>query len=101
VADGVGELREPAVEGPLSDVAGKEETKGEVGRLAGLQRGRYCLWMLRLWMEDQLDVLAGFLLERGDGLLNGLLLLRVVALIPPYDEVGGLRARRRRGERRR
>ena len=52
-------------------------------------------------MEDELDLLAGLLLEGGDDLLDRLVLLGVVALIPPHHEVGGLRAERRHGERRR
>jgi hypothetical protein len=51
--------------------------------------------MLRLWMEDELDLLAGLLLEGGDDLLDRLALLRVIALIPPHHEVGGPRAERR------
>ena len=40
VADGVGEVHEPIVEGPLSDVVDEQEAEGEVGRLADLERRR-------------------------------------------------------------
>ena len=46
-------------------------------------------------MEDQLDLLAGLLLERSDDLPQRRVLLRVVALVPPHDEVGGPGAERR------
>ena len=49
-------------------------------------------------MEDQLDLLAGLLLEGGDDLLDRLVLLGVVALVPPHHEVGGVRAERRQDE---
>jgi hypothetical protein len=45
-------------------------------------------------MEDQLDLLAGLLLEGRDGLLNRLSFLDVVALIPRHHEVGSLRVGR-------
>ena len=51
-------------------------------------------------MKDQLDLLAGVLLEGGDDLPDRLVLLRVLALIPPHDEVGGPGAERRHGEHR-
>ena len=47
------------------------------------------------WMENELDLLAGLLLEGGDGLPDRLVLLGVVPLLPPHHEVGGLRAERR------
>ena len=99
MADGVGEIHEPVVEGPLSDIVVKNEAEGEVGRLAGLERRRDRRRMLVPWMEDQLDLLAGLLLEGGDDLLDRLVLLGVVALLPPHDEVGGPRAERRQHER--
>jgi hypothetical protein len=40
-------------------------------------------------MEDQLDLLAGILLECGDELPDRIVFLGVVALIPPRDEIGG------------
>jgi hypothetical protein len=89
---------EPVVECPLSDVAAEQQSVGEVGWLAGVQCGRNRFSMLRLWMEDQLDLFAGLLLEGGDDLLDRLVLLGVVALIPPDDEIGGMRAERRQAE---
>ena len=50
-------------------------------------------------MEDELDLLAGLLLEGGDDLPDRLVLLGVVPLLPPHHEVGGLRAERRQNER--
>ena len=52
-------------------------------------------------MEDQLDLLAGVLAEGGDDLLDRLVLLGVIALVPPHDEIGGLGGERRHDERRR
>jgi hypothetical protein len=77
----------------------KKIAEGEVRRLAGLERRIDRLWMLRLWMEDQLDLLAGLLLEGGDDLLDRLLLLGVVALVPPDDEIGAAAARKTRASR--
>ena len=51
-------------------------------------------------MEGELDLLAGLLLEGGDDLPDRLVLLGVVALIPPHHEVGGLGAERRQEQRR-
>ena len=51
-------------------------------------------------MEDQLDLLAGFLLECGDDLPDWIVFLGVVALIPPDDEIGAPGAERRHQERR-
>jgi hypothetical protein len=57
VADGPGEVHEPVVECPSSDIATEQQAEREIGRLARLQRRRNRLWMLRFWMEDQLDML--------------------------------------------
>jgi hypothetical protein len=46
-------------------------------------------------MKDQFDLLAGILLEGRDDLLDRLALLRIPALVPPHDEIGGLDAKRR------
>jgi hypothetical protein len=78
------EIHESVVECPLSDIVAEQKPEGEVGWLAGLQCRRYRPAMLRLWLEDQLDLFAGVLLEGGDDLLDRLTLLGVVALIPPY-----------------
>ena len=45
-------------------------------------------------MEDELDLLAGLLLEGGDDLPERRLLLGVEALFPPHHEVGGAGRRR-------
>jgi hypothetical protein len=37
VADGVGEIDEPIVESPFGDIVAKEEVKGKIGWLAGLE----------------------------------------------------------------
>jgi hypothetical protein len=41
---------------------------------------------------DEPDLFPGLLLERGDDLDDRLIRLAVKALLPPYHEVGGLRA---------
>ena len=51
-------------------------------------------------MEDELDVLAGFLLKGGDDLPDRLVLLVLIPFLPPHHEVGGPGAQRRGGERR-
>jgi hypothetical protein len=51
-------------------------------------------------MEDQLDLFASLLLEGGDDLPDRLLLLGVVALIPPDHEVGAPSTERRYDDRR-
>jgi hypothetical protein len=43
-------------------------------------------------VKRELDILAGLLLEGGDDILDRLVLVRVVALVLPHHEVGGLRA---------
>ena len=99
VADGVREVHEPILEGPLADVVVQAEAEGEVGRLAGLERRHDLVRKLLLWMEDELDLLAGLLLEGGDDLPDRLVLLGVVALLPPHHEVGGPGAERRQDQR--
>src|SRR3712207_5678882 len=47
---------------------------------------------------DELDVLAGLLLERGDDLRDRRVPLGVEALLPPDDEVGAAGAERRQNE---
>ena len=51
------------------------------------------------WL-DELDLLAGLLLEGGDDLPDRLVLLGVAALLPPHHEVGGPGAERRQDQRR-
>ena len=48
---------------------------------------------------DELDLLAGLLLEGGDDLRDRLVLLGVEALLPPDHEVGGPGAERRQDDR--
>ena len=48
---------------------------------------------------DELDLLAGLLLEGGDDLRDRLVLLGVEALLPPHHEVGGPGAERRQDDR--
>ena len=50
-------------------------------------------------MEDELDLLAGLLLEGGDDLPDRRVLLGVESLLPPDHEVGGPGAERRQDER--
>jgi hypothetical protein len=76
----------------------KKVAESEVGRLADLERRLDRLWKVVPWMEDQLNLPAGLLLEGGDDLLDRLVLLRGVALVPPHDEVGGVGAERRHHE---
>jgi hypothetical protein len=51
-------------------------------------------------MEDEFDLLAGLLLESRNDLPDSLVLLRVVAFVPPNDEIGGLGGERRYDDRR-
>jgi hypothetical protein len=46
VADSAGEVDQPVVECPLSDIAAEQQAEGEVGRLAGLERRRNRLSVL-------------------------------------------------------
>ena len=55
--------------------------------------------MLVLWMEDELGMFAALVLERGDHLSDRCVFLRVVPLIPPHHEVGGVCADRRQDQR--
>ena len=54
--------------------------------------------MLIFGMKDELDLLAGILLEGRDDFPDRLALLRI-ALIPPHDEIGGLGAERAHDQR--
>ena len=100
MADGVGEIDQSTLVGPLLVVLGVDYAEGEVGRLPGLDRRYELVRKLLFGMEDELDLLARLLLEGRDDLPDRLVLLRVVALIPPHDEVGGLGAERRYDDRR-
>ena len=51
-------------------------------------------------MEDEFDLLAGLLLESRNDLPDRLVLLRVVAFVPPDDEIGGLGPERCHSEHR-
>jgi hypothetical protein len=94
VADCVGEVHEPIVEGPFRDVVGHNRAERKVGRSARRQRRLELLREFRLLIEDEFDMLTAVLLEGRDGLPDRLVLLRVEPLIPPHHEVGGLRAER-------
>ena len=93
MADGVGEVHEPIVEGPLRDIAGNAYAEREIGRLARLQRRLELVRELLCSIENELDLLAAPLLESGDGLPDRRILLGVVSLLPPHHEVGGLARR--------
>ena len=69
MADGVGEIDGPIVEGPLSDVECNSCAEREVGGLVRLERGLDLIRKLRLGIEDQLHLLA-LGLEGGNGLLT-------------------------------
>jgi hypothetical protein len=100
VADGVGEIDQPTLVGPLLVLTDVEDAEGEGGRLSGLARRHDRVRKLLLGMEDEVDLLARLLLEGGDDLPDRLVLLRVVAFIPPDDEIGAPSAKRRRCEHR-
>jgi hypothetical protein len=99
VTDGVREVHEPVIEGPFSNKAAKQQAESEIGRLAHLERRHDLVGKLLKWIEDQLDLLAALLLERGNDFLERLALLRVVGFVPPDDELGGLSAERCQTER--
>jgi hypothetical protein len=93
------EVHEPIVEGPFCDVVGGPKPEGEVGWPAGLERCRNLFRKLLHGMEDELDLAAGLLLECGNDLSDCLVLLGVVALLPPDEEISGPGAERRQNER--
>jgi hypothetical protein len=99
VADGVREIHQPILEGPPWEIGVKQEAEGEVGRPVGFERGYDLVRKLLQGIGGDLDPLAGLLLESGDDLPDRLVLLRIVALLPPHHEVGGVRAKRRQHER--
>jgi hypothetical protein len=73
--------------GPLvGEISCPPEPPEEVGRAPSLERGRD-LRLRSVGLPHELDVPAGLGLERGDQLLNGLVLLGVPTLLPPDDEV--------------
>ena len=69
----------------------------EIGRLPDFDRGLDLDLAIIVRGEVELDLLAGFLLEGGDDLPDRLVLLVVVALLPPHDEVGGTGAEGHQG----
>jgi hypothetical protein len=75
-------------------------TKQKVGRAPGRERRLGFTVDFILCGLDELDLLAGLLLEGGDDLRDRLVLLWVKTLLSPDDQVGGLRAERRHHERR-
>ena len=56
--------------------------------------------LFRQGEEGDLDLLSGLLLDGGDDLRERLVLLGVVRLVPPHDEIRGAHAERRHHERR-
>jgi hypothetical protein len=100
VADGVREIDQSTLVGPKLVVLGVDYAEGEVGRLPGLDRRYELVRKLRFGMEDEFDLLARLLLEGRDDLPDRLVLLRVVAFVPPHDEIGGASVERRENERR-
>ncbi len=91
-SDDIGEISQPVLDRPETDIALQVDTEREVGRLASLERRLELARKLILGIEVELDLLAGLLLEGGDDLPDRRVLLRVVALLPPDHEVGGLGA---------
>jgi hypothetical protein len=72
----------------------------EVRRLPGCKRRlEFAEDFLLPWL-DELDVLAGFLLEGGNDIGDRFVLLGIEALLPPDHEVGALGAKRRHREHR-
>jgi hypothetical protein len=100
VADSVGEVDEPTLIGPLLGLADVEDAEDEVRRLSRLDRRHDLVRKLLFGMQNELDLLAGLPLEGGDDLPDRVVLLRVVALIPPHDKVGALHAEGRQHQRR-
>ena len=98
--DCVREIHQPIVQGPFHEVEANAKVESEVGRLAGLERRQKLVRSLRRVMEDELDLLAGLLLEGGDDLPERRVLLGVEALLPPHHEVGGPGAERRHEDQR-
>ena len=99
MADGLREVHEPILEGPLRRVGGKHPAEGEVGRAAGLNSRHELARMLVLWMEDELGMFAALVLERGDDLSDRCVFLPVVSLIPPHHEIARACAERRHDQR--
>jgi hypothetical protein len=77
-----------------------EDAEGEVGRLTGLDRRYELVRKLLLGMEDVVYLFARILLDGGDDLPDRLVILGVVAFIPPDDEIGAPSAERRHCEHR-
>ena len=102
VADGVREVDEPTLVGPLLIGLGISDREDEVrDQPPGLERGHEVGHNCFLRIKDELDLLAAVLLEGGDDLPDRRVLLGGLSLLPPHHEVGGLCAERRHGERRR
>jgi hypothetical protein len=94
VPNGFREIHELIVERPFRHPVGQRQTEGEVGRLARLDRRRDLAGMLRLWIEGDLHLLTGLVLEGSDHLGNRVVLLGIKPLLSPHHEVGALSAER-------
>ena len=96
MADGVRKIDEPILVDPsfvgLGFSYGKDEVRGWP---PGLERSHEVGHKLLLLTQDELDLLAGVLLEGGDDLSDRLVLFGGLSLLPPYDEVSGVCAERR------
>jgi hypothetical protein len=99
-AHGFREIRESTLEGPPREIGTEQDTVGEVGRAAGLERRHDLARKFVNRVRDELYLVAGPLLEGDDDLLQRLVLLRIEPLLPPDHEVGGLCAERRYREHR-
>src|SRR5262245_37050278 len=96
MADCIRKVHKPIVDGQFRVVLAHARAEREVGgRGPCLKRGRDFAWKLRIRVEDDLDLLAGLLLESGDSLSDSRVRLGAVSVFPPQHEVGGLRAERR------
>jgi hypothetical protein len=74
-----------------------EGAEQKVGRLPRLERRLDLIEHLILLGLDEIDLLAGALLEGPDDLRDRLVLLGVVPLLPPHHEVGAPGVERRHG----
>jgi hypothetical protein len=76
-------------QGPFRVVGVDQGAEREVGRPPRLDRWHELAGKLRIRVKRELDLLAGLMLEGCDDFPDRLVLLSVVALVPPYHEVGG------------
>ena len=100
MADSGRKIDEPTFVGPSFGLWDINHREDEVwGAPPGFERSQEVGQKLLLHIKDELNLLAGLLLEGGHDFPDRLVLLGVLTPLPPDHEVGGAGAERRQDDR--